>query len=530
MLVKVLSVAVILLATFVESVAETPARVAMVIGNSAYERAPVLDNPINDATDIAASLGRLGFDVQLVLNADDRQLRQHFQEFARLAETAELSLVYFAGHGIEVDKANYLIPVNAELQSGKDVQLEAIPLDVVMRALAPSDGVKIVLVDACRDNPFADRLRESEGTRSVGTGLGRVDPIGGVLAGGVLVSYAAREGTLALDGTGRNSPYAQALLEYLEEPGLEVSKLFRKVRDRVFDLTNGRQEPFTYGALPGEDIYLAPLSPVFRASNSKPSVSPTVPWMEIKAPSASANIDNILSMAQRRQVQTALLYLGENPGPVDGQFGPSTRRAIAAARLKLALPPSNHVSKQLLDRLPNAPAIDALKSSKARAYRADNLPSNMEPRLARIFGAFSERKIMFDYFEGRLYVVVLAVRADWHSSSQAAANAGGHLVTITSDEENRFVKSLVSSDPNLFAKPTYGDGLRGPLIGLYKNEAGLWGWVTGEPLRYLGWAAGQPDHYNGWETVAALHMANQRSAPEWNDIAGVAPGFVVEVD
>ncbi|MEM1351956.1 MAG: caspase family protein [Pseudomonadota bacterium] len=227
-------------------------RVALLIGNARYQHVSGLTNPANDASDIGAALERVGFSVTTLLDLDYRAMRLALRDFAETASDADMALIYFAGHGIEIDNTNYLIPVNAELRSDRDVDFEAIRLDQVVDTIADVDGLKMILVDACRNNPFLQDMRRTASTRSIGRGLGRIDP------GGVLVGYAARGGTLALDGEGRNSPYAQAILRHIEEPGLELGKLFRKVRDTVFSLTDGYQEPFTYGSLPGEDIFLVP--------------------------------------------------------------------------------------------------------------------------------------------------------------------------------------------------------------------------------------------------------------------------------
>lgn len=228
------------------------ARVALVIGNSRYEHVSQLPNTSNDAQDLSMALERIGFDVTQYSDLDYRDMRLAIRDFAEAAADADVVVVYFAGHGMEIDNTNYLIPVNAELKSDRDVDLEAIRLDTVIGAISHGPGLKIVLLDACRNNPFLTTMARTSATRSVGRGLARVDP------GGVLVGYAARSGTLASDGDGRNSPYAQALLSHIEEPGLELGKMFRKVRDTVFDLTDGYQEPFTYGSLPGKDIFLVP--------------------------------------------------------------------------------------------------------------------------------------------------------------------------------------------------------------------------------------------------------------------------------
>ena len=249
----VLVAAVVLaLVAFGRAVYASDKRVALVIGNSEYAHVSNLSNPANDATDIAEALERIGFIVTRGQNLDGRGMRLALRNFAEAADGASMAVVYFGGHGIEIDNTNYLIPVNAELVNDRDVEFEAIRLDAVVNALSGVEGMKIILVDACRNNPFLADMNRTSATRSIGRGLGRIDPRG------VLVGYAARNGTLALDGKGRNSPYAQAILSHIEEPGLELGKMFRKIRDTVFSLTEGYQEPFTYGSLPGEDIFLVP--------------------------------------------------------------------------------------------------------------------------------------------------------------------------------------------------------------------------------------------------------------------------------
>ena len=227
-------------------------RVALVIGNSAYANVPALANPLNDASDIGDALDRLGFSVTRIENADQAELRQSLQEFQRAASASDIAVVFYAGHGMEVDQRNFLVPVDARLVSDQDIEFEAVPLELVSRAVARASKLRLVVLDACRDNPFAVRMQRAGATRAIGRGLARVEP-----PGETLVAYAAKEGTVASDGAGRNSPYSAALLAHLEEPGLEVGMLFRKVRDAVVRETGGRQEPFVYGSLSSEGVYFS---------------------------------------------------------------------------------------------------------------------------------------------------------------------------------------------------------------------------------------------------------------------------------
>ena len=243
-------------------------RVALVIGNSVYDHAPALSNPLNDAADVGAALGRIGFAVTRLENADYAAMRRALQEFRRSASAAETAVVFYAGHGIEVSKQNFLVPVDARLLTDGDVEFETVPLDLVMSAVEGASEFRLVVLDACRDNPFlATMKREHGSTRSIGRGLARAEPTGG----GTLLAYSAKEGTLALDGKGRNSPYTSALLRYLEEPGLEVVLMFRKVRDAVLQSTGQSQEPFSYSSLSAQSVYLIP--PAGKASMSGTTVA-----------------------------------------------------------------------------------------------------------------------------------------------------------------------------------------------------------------------------------------------------------------
>lgn len=228
-------------------------RVALIIGNAAYSSVAPLANPVNDATDLAAALTRIGFDVSLATNLDGGDMRNALRAFRDKADGAEMAMIYFAGHGIEIDNQNYLIPVDANLRSDSDVLFDTIPLDLLNEAVSRAKTLRMVLVDACRNNPFLGQIEVADSSRSIGRGLSPFEP-----TGGTLVAFAAKGGTVALDGNGRNSPFMKGLLAHLEQPGLDVNLMFRKVRDSVLQETSNRQEPFTYGSLPGREIYLVP--------------------------------------------------------------------------------------------------------------------------------------------------------------------------------------------------------------------------------------------------------------------------------
>jgi uncharacterized caspase-like protein len=171
------------------------------------------------------------------------------QAFAREARQADWAVVYFAGHGLEVGGTNYLIPTDARVETDRDVQLEAISLDQVMAAVEGARKLRLIMLDACRDNPFP-QMRATTAMREVTRGLKPAEP-----ASGTLVVYAAKHGLPSFDGFTGNSPFAAAVAKNLARPGVEIYRLFRNVRDDVMAATDGRQEPFTYGSLPGREDY-----------------------------------------------------------------------------------------------------------------------------------------------------------------------------------------------------------------------------------------------------------------------------------
>lgn len=230
-------------------------RVALVVGNSAYQNAPLLPNPANDAAAIAATLKGAGFDVvDSRLNLAATDMRRALREFADQARDADIAVVYYAGHGIEIDGTNYLIPTDAKLERDTDIYDEAFSLDRVLLAIEPARQLRVVIVDACRNNPFADTMKRTVASRSISRGLARVEPT----VSNTLIAFAAKAGLTALDGNSRNSPYATAVVKYIAKPGLDLRRAFGFIRDDVLQATGNRQEPYVYGSLGGEDVALVP--------------------------------------------------------------------------------------------------------------------------------------------------------------------------------------------------------------------------------------------------------------------------------
>ncbi len=229
-------------------------RVALVIGNSSYRSVPLLPNPRKDAAAMAESLRAAGFDaVTLIEDATLQQMKKALRDFQDVADGAEWALVYYAGHGIEIAGQNYLIPVDARLQSDRDADDESVSLRYVLDRIQYAHALHMVILDACRENPFVNTMRRQMASRSVvARGLAPYEP---KIANEIVV-YAAKDGEQAADGevTG-HSPFTKALMARMATPRVEINKMFRLVTSDVLSATNNRQQPFVYGSTPGENDF-----------------------------------------------------------------------------------------------------------------------------------------------------------------------------------------------------------------------------------------------------------------------------------
>ena len=233
-------------------------RVALVIGNSSYRNVAKLSNPANDAAAVAAMFKSAGFDtVESKLNLTVSELRKTLRDFGNRSRDADVAVIYYAGHGIELDGTNYLIPVDATLETDTDVLDETLSLDRVLVAVEPAKQLRLVILDACRDNPFAKSMKRTIASRAIGRGLAKVEPS----SPNTMIAFAAKAGSTASDGDSKNSPFAAALVNHLTKPGLDLRKAFGFVRDDVLKATGNAQEPFVYGSLGGNDVTLVPAAP-----------------------------------------------------------------------------------------------------------------------------------------------------------------------------------------------------------------------------------------------------------------------------
>ena len=306
-------------------------RVALVIGNSVYAHTGELENPVNDATAMRDALTRLDFDVVFRRDADEDAMEDALGVFEEMSAGAELALVFYAGHGMEMNGNNYLVPVDARLSSSAAVGRETVSLDDVLNAVADAT-TRIVILDACRNNPFTRSMRGAVRANVRSGGLAAVSA-----GAGSLVAYAAAAGDVADDGDGRHSPFTEALLAHIEQPGVDVRIMLGNVGEAVRDRT-ARQQPFIYSSLSGEH-YLGDVT-----GGPNPAAVETALGLNRDA---------------RRTVQQGLVAAGFAAGVPDGVFGPTTRAAIRAWQRSRGAVPSGYLDASSSSAL-GAPVASAL--------------------------------------------------------------------------------------------------------------------------------------------------------------------------
>jgi len=350
-------------------------RVALVIGNSGYQHAVPLANPANDAAAIAQLFKDIGFDVvevrRDVLALD---LRRAIREFSLHARDADVAIVFYAGHGFEMNGTNYLVPTDAKLERDFDVEDETVPLDRFLAAVEPAKRLRLVILDACRDNPFVKKMRRSVATRAIGQGLAKID----VTSTDTLIAFAAKAGSVATDGEGPHSPFTGALLKHLPTPGVDVRILFGRVRDDVFTSTARRQEPFVYGSLGGSDVTLVP-------SPAAPPVNAGDPRSEYEAAEGVATLaawDLFLARHSTgffanlaREQRAKLLHAGGKPAGEDAAPKREEERKQVAARKAEA-----DAQKQRAEE--ERQRVEREKARRERAQREEAARSERE-RVAR---------------------------------------------------------------------------------------------------------------------------------------------------
>lgn len=337
-------------------------RVALVLGNAHYARIAPLKNPTNDAPDLAGTLKKLGFDVILRTDARKNDFDRALAEFSRRSSGADVALFYYAGHGVQHQGKNYLLPTDIEAQDVADVKFQSVDMASVLSALDESGGVKILILDACRDNPFGPRVATRSLDGAPTRGLARIDR-----ADGTIVVYATAPDQAAMDGGGRNSPFAEALIGRLREPGLEISTMFRRVAADVYERTSRRQRPEVSSSLLS-DFFLNPTATDQTAweraqsESEEPAKRPAVRVAQDKAETERRLVEQV--EAEKRETALAVRERAE-AGHRLAEQSEAAKRQQRAPRLE------NEVAPQ--------PARQSSKYSASRARREDEPASWARP-------------------------------------------------------------------------------------------------------------------------------------------------------
>jgi uncharacterized caspase-like protein len=303
---------------FADQSAFADKRVAFIVGNSNYQNVVALANPANDAAAITEMFRKAAFDVvESRRDLKNTDMRRALRDFTEKARDADIAVIYYAGHGIEVDGTNYLVPIDAVLERDTDAYDEAIALDRILQAIEPARQLRLVILDACRDNPFAKNMKRTVASRTLSRGLAGVEPT----RPNTLIAFAAKGGSTASDGDNKNSPFTTALLKYLAKPGLELGKAFRLVRDDVMNATANKQEPFVYGSLGGDDVALVPA----------PAAAPAA------GGNANADIRRDYELAERvGTIEAWDSFVAANPSGFYTDLAKAQRNKIAAESARVA--------------------------------------------------------------------------------------------------------------------------------------------------------------------------------------------------
>lgn len=304
------------------TVAKADRRVAFVVGNGAYKNVAQLPNPPIDAKAMASTLRNVGFEVIEGSNLTRDQMTEKLLDFGRKAQGSDVAVFYYAGHGIAVSGSNYLLPVDADIKSEMDVKLgAAINIDLTLDQTMGDAKVKLVFLDACRDNPFAAKIKSNSATRSVNVGSGLAEMKSGE---GTLIAFATGPGQTALDGQeGNNSPFTRALIDNITKPGVEIQQAMTSVRAQVNEETRKGQLPWGHTNLIGA-VYLNP-SQSTQVANASPTAAGSIPATAATSGSDGVELEYWRSVKESNKPEELNAYLSAYP---NGQF-----KALALARL-----------------------------------------------------------------------------------------------------------------------------------------------------------------------------------------------------
>ncbi len=265
-------------------------RVALVIGNGAYMNAPPLTNPRHDAEDMAAALRALGFTVILGIDLDKRAMDRKILEFESALSGTDAGVFHYSGHGLQVAGVNYLVPVDASLESAAALRIEAVRLDLVQETMERESKTNILFLDACRNNPLSRNLARSLGTRSSDIGQGLAASEAGL---GTLIAFSTQPGNVALDGAGRNSPFSGPLAKAILTPGKDLFSILIEVRKEVLAVTGGKQVTWDHSAL-SAPFYFQPDASQFASEKGQPPDEAAQAWVAIQSTSSEAVLEEFI--------------------------------------------------------------------------------------------------------------------------------------------------------------------------------------------------------------------------------------------
>lgn len=561
-------------------------RLALIVGMSDYIAAGALPNAVRDAIAFDGFLKKQGFEADLVLNTDRRGLAEALARFSRKVGADDVALFYYAGHGMQLHGENYLVGTDARLESEFDIPAETVPLSEIVTALEKRARISLIFLDACRDNPLANRLNvEIEGASRGGTtrGLAPIETHGA----GTMVAFAAAPGQVAADGTDGHSPFTRALIANLSGAGLEVGTAFKRVVRDVRKETGGRQSPqllsslaleFYFDETTGEpaesktpveqarpmvDLVALDFGKAMRldtprawkwflgrhgdsayADAARQSITRLVASEELRSPlAAMAQEQRDFADRQRRAAaQASLIGAGFDTGTVDGNFGSQTRVAITSFQRARGLVQTGFVNQETaaaLGMAATAPKREILSLAQARRYEASDLDGVEDARVVDMVRCLSPLALTYGRFDGHLYAAAYAAEnIAWEDANYTAIRCGGHLASIGSADENASVASLVNGDGHFFASAfERGEHRRvGPWLGLVADDAsGAWRWGTGAPLDYSRWFRQIPKAA-GAGILYVAYRANQvpqaAAIETWGarDRALPTTGFIVEFE
>ena len=414
-------------------------RVALVIGNGAYENAVRLDNAVFDAKAVAAGFRKLGFQVVDGYDLDIDHMREKVSEFSAALTGAKSAVIYYAGHGVSVDEENYLIPTDIVLKSPTDLDLNAISVSLLLKQMKREDQVNIVILDACRDNPFAEALARQK-TRSLVVERG-LSPIDGDLARGTLIAFASDPKSSALDGpSGHHSPFTAAFLDHLFDPGVTIDTVMSRVRNEVWEKTGHHQLPWVNTSLIGEYDLNPQLAPGPTAESAKPP-APVEPAAEQRQ--AEENL--LWESAEKSNLAADYqAYLDAFP---NGVFARMAKNRIANMEERTSPPAA--APQALAMREPTGPKENAFKDDVATVdtERALNLSAAGEKEV-------QERLTVIDLYKGpatgTLDDATRSALAEWQTKRGYAPTSflnSAELAALRADSETEYQKYLAAEKP-----------------------------------------------------------------------------------